>query len=142
MMVCASGCGAEGAFQAEDGGLDLTETIRIHYPVLSGSGDGDLRSLMTGTGDRDLRSLRTGRNGALRSDGLLCRRGGIPAAGLQILQGRGIEYEAAILLLCARCGVPAAVLSLRRQSARRGRDARGRLGRGKAQLRRLGKSLL
>ena len=42
LMVCVSGCGAEGAFQAEDGGLDLTETIRIHYPVLSGSGDGDL----------------------------------------------------------------------------------------------------
>ena len=39
LMICAFGCGAEEAFTVEDGGLDLTETVRIHYPVLSGCGD-------------------------------------------------------------------------------------------------------
>jgi hypothetical protein len=33
LMICAFGCGAEEAFTVEDGGLDLTETVRIHYPV-------------------------------------------------------------------------------------------------------------
>ena len=42
LLLCASDCGAEEAFTLEDGGLDLTETVRIHYPVLSGSGDEEL----------------------------------------------------------------------------------------------------
>lgn len=39
MLTAVSVCGAESAFTAEDAGMDMTETVSIHYPVISGSGD-------------------------------------------------------------------------------------------------------
>ena len=42
MLLFISACPAEEAFLAEDTGLDLTETVSVHYPVLSGAGKEDL----------------------------------------------------------------------------------------------------
>ena len=43
MLLFISACPAEEAFLAEDTGLDLTETVSVHYPVLSGGEQEDLR---------------------------------------------------------------------------------------------------
>ena len=42
MLLFISACPAEEAFLAEDTGLDLTETVSVHYPVLSGGEQEDL----------------------------------------------------------------------------------------------------
>ena len=39
LAVLVSVCVAEGAFEIADEGLDLTETVSVHYPVVSGSTD-------------------------------------------------------------------------------------------------------
>ena len=40
--VFACAAGAEGLFEVADEGLDLTETVRVHYPVLTGSAEAEL----------------------------------------------------------------------------------------------------
>ena len=42
LLVFASACGAEKAFSIQDEGLDFSEALSIHYPLVSGSGDEDL----------------------------------------------------------------------------------------------------
>ena len=42
LTVCASACRAEEAFVIQDTGLDLTESLSIHYPSVSGPGDAEL----------------------------------------------------------------------------------------------------
>ena len=42
LLLSASVCLAEEAFQVEDRGLDLTADLSIHYPVVSGPGDAAL----------------------------------------------------------------------------------------------------
>ena len=42
LLVFASACGAEEAFSIQDEGLDFSEALSIHYPLVSGSGDEDL----------------------------------------------------------------------------------------------------
>ena len=39
MLLFIPVCPAEEAFHIEDAGLDMTETLSVHYPVLSGPGD-------------------------------------------------------------------------------------------------------
>ena len=40
--VFACAAGAEGLFEVADEGLDLTETVRVHYPVVTGSAEAEL----------------------------------------------------------------------------------------------------
>ena len=42
MAVLVSACAAEDAYEIADEGLDLTETVSIHYPVVYGSADREL----------------------------------------------------------------------------------------------------
>ncbi len=42
LLVFASACAAEEAFQIGEEGLDLTDSVSVHYPVLSGGGDAEL----------------------------------------------------------------------------------------------------
>ena len=42
LTVLSSACCAEGTFAVEDAGLDLSGELSIHYPALTGSGDGVL----------------------------------------------------------------------------------------------------
>ena len=42
LLVFVSACGAEEAFSVEDAGLDFSEALSIHYPAVTGSGDGEL----------------------------------------------------------------------------------------------------
>ncbi len=42
LLVFASACSAEEAFVIGDEGLDMTDSISVHYPVLSGGPDGEL----------------------------------------------------------------------------------------------------
>ena len=39
LTVLTAACAAEGTFEVADEGLDLTETISVHYPVLTGGED-------------------------------------------------------------------------------------------------------
>ena len=44
LLVLPFAGSAEGSFAVEDTGLDMGETLSIHYPVISGSGDAELIS--------------------------------------------------------------------------------------------------
>lgn len=48
LLVFVSACGAEEAFVIGDEGLDMTDLISVHYPVLSGGGDGELLAQING----------------------------------------------------------------------------------------------
>ena len=48
LAVLVSVCVAEGAFEVADEGLDLTETVSVHYPVVSGSTDTELLGKVNG----------------------------------------------------------------------------------------------
>lgn len=39
LLVFASACAAEEAFSTEDAGLDFSDALSIHYPMVTGSGD-------------------------------------------------------------------------------------------------------
>ena len=47
--VFACAAGAEGLFEVADEGLDLTETVRVHYPVVTGSAEAKLLEQINGT---------------------------------------------------------------------------------------------
>ena len=47
--VFACAAGAEGLFEVADEGLDLTETVRVHYPVVTGSAEAELLEQVNGT---------------------------------------------------------------------------------------------
>ena len=42
LLILTAVCGAEEVFVIEDAGLNLSEALSIHYPMLSGAGDGTL----------------------------------------------------------------------------------------------------
>ena len=50
LAAAVSACGAEGTFEIADEGLDLTDEISVHYPVVSGGADealtGEINSLI------------------------------------------------------------------------------------------------
>ena len=48
LLVFVSACGAEEAFVIGDEGLDMTDSISVHYPVLSGGEDGELLAQING----------------------------------------------------------------------------------------------
>lgn len=48
LAVCACAAGAEGLFEITDEGLDLTETVSVHYPVVTGSAEAELLEQVNG----------------------------------------------------------------------------------------------
>ena len=75
LLVLPISVGAETAFSVEDAGLDLNDTLSIHYPMVSGSGDETLISRINelirekcGIGDYLTKAARLLSGGSLQTE--------------------------------------------------------------------------
>ena len=75
LLAAVPAGGAEGAFEIADEGLELTETVSIYYPVVTGGGDEALRTQINDlirercrVGDYLSRAARLLSGGSLRAD--------------------------------------------------------------------------